>query len=163
MEACKSIGVDWSFDEHTPDEVIAEKQRQWDSVPTETKAQVWEKLLELNAASVQDFKGALEAAILRQIVRVFVVPLHGKGSEFSNVSDAVQFLVEYDELRAVDTFVKYEVQIRYNNRDKIDAEFQEKGTAVDFLKAYLSGNWTPVDLELAGSVESEGEETDEAD
>src|SRR5207253_1117075 len=92
VEACRSIGVEWSFDEHTPHKVIPEKQRQWESVSPETKAQVWEKLLELNAASVQEFKDALEAAIMRQIRRVSVIPLHGKRCEFSNVLDAVQFL-----------------------------------------------------------------------
>lgn len=161
VEACKSVGVDWSFDEDTPDEVIAEKQRQWQNLPPETKAQVWQKLLELNAASVQEFKDALEAAIMRQIVRVLVIPLHGKGSEFGSVSDAIQFLVGYDESGAAGPLVKYEVQIRYNNGDKIDAEFHEKGMAVDFLKAYLSGNWTPAEEELAEAIETEADENGE--
>jgi hypothetical protein len=157
VKACQSVGVDWSFDENTPDKEIAKKQRQWQRLSSKTKAKVWQKLLELNEDSVKEFKDALEAAIMRHIVHVSIIPLHGQRNEFDNLSQAIQFLNRYEESRTADPLVKYEVQIRYDNGDKIDAEFQDKTRAVKFLQAYQSDNWVPAVEELAESVETEAD------
>jgi len=42
---------------------------------------------------------------------------------------------------------KYEAQIRYNNDDKVNAEFHDKATTLDFLKSFESGNCTPAEGE----------------
>jgi hypothetical protein len=49
--------------------------------------------------------------------------------------------------------VKYEVSVRYDNGDKIEAQFQDRVTTIEFLTAYQSGNWTPAPEELKDDVE----------
>lgn len=159
IQAFKVVGVDVSYDEKTPDDVIRGKHRDWEAVSDKRKLLVWEKLVELNASGdrgVRGFMESLEKAVARQIVAVRVTPLHGVDTDFVTIQQAVEFVVAYDEFRESGPLVRYEIQIRYNNGDKINAEFQEKGTTIDFLKAYLSGNWTPAEGENVPGVDDAG-------
>jgi hypothetical protein len=63
----------------------------------------------------------------------------------ATVQEAIEFVAAYSEEKACEPLVKYEVQIRYSNGDKIDATFAEKVAAIDFLEHYKNGNWTPTD------------------
>jgi hypothetical protein len=145
IEAIKEIGIDASWDEDRPDEEIEKKYAQWIAVPPAERIKVWNKLVELNAKAVEEFMGHLERAVQRQFKSIRVIPLHGEAKDCGTVEDAIQFVTTYDEAAAHGPVVKYEVQIRYNNGDKIDAEFQDKATTLDLLKAYESGNWTPAE------------------
>ncbi len=40
--------------------------------------------------------------------------------------------------------VRYEVVIRYDYRNKIEGQFQDKPTTIEFLSAYQDGNWKPL-------------------
>jgi hypothetical protein len=50
----------------------------WDGLTQQQKRKVAEKLLEANADRMHAFMYDLENAIIRQVERVFVLPLHGK-------------------------------------------------------------------------------------
>jgi hypothetical protein len=143
IEAFKEVGIDVSWDEGTPDAEIKKKYAQWTAVPPKKRMKVWNKLVELNAKDFAEFMGHLERAVQRQIKLIRVIPLHGEAKDCGTVEDAIHFVATYDEAAAHGPLVKYEVQIRYNNGDKIDAELQDKATTLDFLNAYESGNWTP--------------------
>jgi hypothetical protein len=54
----------------------------------------------------------------------------------------MRFVESYDEKSGTGPFVKYEIVIRYDSGDKVQAQLLDKATALDFLHAYLSGNWT---------------------
>jgi hypothetical protein len=60
--------------------------------------------------------------------------LHGQQNEFGTIADAITFVTNYREDSLRDgRFRKYEVIVRYSNDDKIEASFQNKEKAVDFL------------------------------
>jgi hypothetical protein len=63
-------------------------------------------------------------------------PLHGSAQDCVSVPDAVSFVENYNEKTVRDSLVKYEIAIRYDNHDKIQAELHDKMTAIDFLQAY---------------------------
>jgi hypothetical protein len=44
------------------------------------------------------------------------------------------------------------VLIRYDSGEKIEAQFQDKATTVEFLQAFQTGNWTPA-IESQDNVE----------
>ena len=80
----------------------------------------------------------------RYIAEVRLIPLHGTPVKCASVREAIAFVSAYGEEEKCEPLAKYEVQIRYNNGDKVDAQFNEKSSVIEFLEHYKSGNWTPV-------------------
>ena len=66
------------------------------------------------------------------------------------MAEAIEFVRAYDESTDLGPLLKYEVQIRYDNGDRIDAQFQDRLSAIEFLEQYRSGNWTPADRGPSG-------------
>jgi hypothetical protein len=143
VEAFRSVGVDARFDESTPDAEFGKKMKQWAKVPHGKRGLVWKRLLELNARNVQEFMTHLERTVRRQITAVRVVPLHGSAKDCVTVHEAIGFVTGYDETAPMGPLVKYEVSIRYDNGDKINGEFHDKASTIEFLQAHQTGNWTP--------------------
>jgi hypothetical protein len=92
---------------------------------------------------ITKFMTQLERAVRRQITAVRVTPLHGAAKDCVTVGEAISFVDSYDETAPTGPLVKYEVLIRYDTGDKIEGQFQDKATTVEFLRAYQTGNWTP--------------------
>ncbi len=65
-----------------------------------------------------------------------ILPLHGTTPELGTVDEAIEFVSSYSEATAAAPFVKYEIEIRFSNGDKIQAQFGEKERAVGFLRGY---------------------------
>jgi hypothetical protein len=142
IEAFKSAGADARFDEATPDAEFDKKLKKLAKLSKANRLRVWKKLLELNARNVTEFMTQLERTVKRQISAVRVIPLHGSAHDCVSVPEAISFVETYNEKAATGPLVKYEIMIRYDNGDKIQAELHDKATALEFLQAYQSGNWT---------------------
>jgi hypothetical protein len=56
--------------------------------------------------------------------------------ECATVADAVKSLSSYDAIAVAGKVYRYEIQIRFNNTDRINAEFGEKSAAIEFLTKY---------------------------
>lgn len=145
IEAFKTVGIDARFDEGTSDAEFTEKQSKWEKLSTAKKKALWKKLLELNAAGVKAFMEGLEVAVTRSITDVRVIPLHGTAFHCPTVQEAIDFVARYSEEQACYPLLKYEVQIRYSNGDKVDAQFGEKAAMIEFLEHYKSRNWSPIE------------------
>jgi hypothetical protein len=144
IEAFKAVGIDARFDESTPEGVHIERKKQWDSLSRKDHQRAWKMLIKLNKKNLQEFMLHLERAVKRQISAVRVIPLHGAARDCTTVAEAIAFVDGYDEASAHGPLMKYEVIIRYDNGDKIEASFEDRATTIEFLGAYESGNWTPV-------------------
>jgi hypothetical protein len=110
-------------------------------------------LLELNKRTVEEFILHLGWAAMRQINAVRVIPLYGTVKDCVSVADAIAYVEEYDEASSAGPLVKYEVVIRYDNGNKIEGQFQDRATTIEFLAAYQTGNWTPALEDHSGDVE----------
>ncbi len=66
--------------------------------------------------------------------RIRILPLHGTPVELASIAEAIAFIEGYDEETTFGLVAKYEVQIRYSNGDRIDAQFQSKSSAIEFLR-----------------------------
>lgn len=93
-------------------------------------------LSENTRKDIADFFGALDKTVKRRIEKIIVIPLHGREAECASVAEAITFLSSYDSSSVQGKVYKYEIHIRYNNGDKITAEFVEKTAALDFLRGY---------------------------
>ncbi len=136
IAAFSDVGIDAYFDERTPDANLARKVRTWENLPASESKKVSKALIDINSTEIQQFMHALEVAVTREIQCIFVLPLHGTKFELTSVGEAIAFIENYVEKDNFQPVVKYEVEIRYNNGDRIEAQFTDKETAIRFLRSY---------------------------
>ena len=136
VEAFRVVRVDASFDEDTPEKEFRRKLSQWNATSAKAKGSVAVHLVEKHRKDIAVFFGALEETVIRRIEKIILIPLHGRETECSTIGEAIAFLSSYGSEQVQGKVYKYEIQIRYNNGDKITAEFTEKNAALDFLTKY---------------------------
>jgi hypothetical protein len=136
IAAFRDYGIDASFDEDTPDAAFRKKADAYDAMSTARRAGLARGLLRKQKGDVEQFLEALEKVVSRQIDRITVMPLHGNARDLPNVADAIKFIEGYAEKVSKLPIQRYEIRIRYNNGDSVEATFREKGDAVTFLRTY---------------------------
>lgn len=136
VDAFAQFGIDAAFDEDTPDAEVQKKVDAYAALSVEQRTGIAQYLFDSNKEDVLRFMTALEKTILRQIERIIVLPLHGNTAELTTIDDAIRFIECYQEKAGKRPIQRYEIQIRYNNGDSIEATFQEKADAVAFLRTY---------------------------
>ena len=136
IKAFKSVGIDAFYDESTPDADYAKKVKMWDAFQGKKKITVARRLLTLNKEGIEQFVLRLETTVVREIQTIRILCLHGVGSELESAEAAIRFIEEYKEEGASGSFVRFEIEVRYKNGDKIAGEFQTKDTAINFLQAF---------------------------
>jgi hypothetical protein len=134
--AFQTVDVDASFDEDTPEKQFRKKLSRWNALNKKTKRSAAVHLVRKHQKEITDFLAALDNTVARRIEKIVVIPLHGREAECSSVAEAIAFLSFYESASVQGKVYKFEIQIRYNNGDKITAEFTEKTAALDFLKKY---------------------------
>ena len=137
IQAFSVVGINASFDEETPDAHFKKKVRSWYALSALRRHSVGKKLLISKPQEVAAFVLALSNSVSRYITRVYVLPLHGRSSDMPTVAAAISFIERYVENDTHRQLIRYEVQIQYNNGDRIDGQFRDKQSTIDFLKNYL--------------------------
>ena len=133
--AFSKFGINADFDETTSEKEFRIKINGWEQLTD--KEEVAKALLKLNKKGVDEFFNSLTNSISRYIDNVFVLPLHGQESSLQTITEAIQFLKDYSEDKPKHSLVKYEIIIRYNTGDKIEASFKDKKDAIKFLETYI--------------------------
>lgn len=136
LSAFESAGVNVGFDEATSDRDLALKVRAWRR--SRKKGVVPEELLRANRAKVDEFIFALENSVTRRVTRVRILPLHGSALECMTVQEAIAFVTAYTEENISRPLTRYEIQILYNNGDKIEGQFGDRPGALRFLSGFLA-------------------------
>lgn len=136
VQAFQSVGVDAEFDEDTPEKDFRKKISRWNALSKKAQRSVAYHLVKAHERDIKAFFDALDKSVTRRVEKIIVIPLHGQESEYSSVGDAIAFLSAYDSTAVQGGVYKYEIHIRYNNGDKIMAEFTAKAAAVEFLMKY---------------------------
>ncbi len=135
IKAFAKYGIDVAFDEKSAEADFKKKIDSWNNLPD--KSDVAKELLRLNRESVNEFLGLLSDSVSRFIDRIIILPLHGQESISSSVSDAIDFLRKYSVDKPKLPLNKYEIVIKYNTGDRIEASFKDKNDSIKFLEAYL--------------------------
>lgn len=135
VKAFSKFGINADFDQTTSERDFKRKIKGWQKLID--KEGVAKEILKLNKREVDDFFISLTNSVSRFIDNVFILPLHGQESSLQTVTDAIQFLKKYSEDKPKQALVKYEIIIRYNTGDKIEASFKDKKDAIKFLEAYI--------------------------
>jgi hypothetical protein len=136
IEAFKRHGINAAFDESTSEDEFKLKVEAIEKLPD--IAVIARELMQINDTDAKDFFAALERSTSRQIESIIVWPLHGTSTKINNVTEAIDFLSNYDETAVSYPFVKYEIIIRYNTGTVINAICTSKGDALEFLNRHAT-------------------------
>ncbi len=139
VKVFRRVGINAAFDEASTDAETTQKIAAWKSLPPKRKVGVAKALIHSNLRELQDFITRLERAVSRRIESIRILPLHGMACELPSVEEAVAFVQNYEEGECHQPVVGYEIQIRYNNGDRIDGRFAAKEAAIGFLESYRGG------------------------
>lgn len=140
VAAFASLGMKVQFDEETPDSVFQRTIDQIEALAPRNREKLKRYLLKSNRVLLDRFFAELQAALDRRIEQIILIPLHGQYNGFETIKEAIDFVTNYreDVLRDGD-FRKYEIIVRYSNRDKIEASFHNKEKAISFLRYIEEG------------------------
>jgi hypothetical protein len=135
VKAFSKFGINASFNEKTAETDFRKKIDSWNKLAN--KEDVAKELLKLNKKNVDEFLNSLSETISRFIERVIILPLHGQETISTSVTEAIHFLKKYSEDKPKLPLSKYEVIIKYNTGDRIEASFKDKKDSIKFLESYL--------------------------
>ena len=130
-----SVGVDVSSDEDTTDSDARRKIAAFERLTPAKRTRLGRAIRSACAAELDSFFASLRLSLSRRLEHVLVLALSKASREFVTVEDAVRFIQRYEELAAVTSFERYELQVRYSNGDEILGAFASKAAAVNFLRS----------------------------
>ncbi len=134
MKAFAKAGIDATSSELTTEQEFRNKIEAWYNLTN--KQAVSKELVGLNKKEVSDFILSLANSVTRHVEQVYILPLHGQQSQVSSVTEAISFLHSYSEKKEALPLLKYEIVIKYNTADRIEASFHDKKDAIAFLEGY---------------------------
>jgi hypothetical protein len=140
QRAFDAVEIDATFDESTSDRDIGRKVRTWEKLKPKDRARVARKLVRENQSDIDGFMDRLAIVVKRRIERVTITVLSGREFEMGSVHEAIEFLA-HSPRQAISVPRKtkrYEIQIRFANGDRIEAEFSDEAAAIEFLSNYRS-------------------------
>lgn len=140
----RKFGIDAAFDVQTPDTEFEEKVKAFENLSPEKGKALADDLLKACGDDVKAFMNSLTNAVSRQIESIFVLPLHGDPHRVTSVEDALKFIQRYDENRNVDRFERYEIRVHYNNDNEVNGTFNDKESAMEFLRIFQPVHIVPV-------------------
>jgi hypothetical protein len=144
IRAFATAGINAAFDEHTQEKEFRQKIRQFAALSSREVASIKRSLLHpsrrkgaIDKPPLAEFMAALNASLVRGVQGVTVVVLHGQPQHLATAHEAIAYLQNYPDTQGCPAPAsKYEVHVRYNTGDVIDAVFQQKADALKFLQSF---------------------------
>ena len=130
------FGIDARSEENTPIVAFDHKVAAYEALSMEIRKKLAAALVKAYRKDVQAFVKSLSEAVLRQIEHIVVLALHGTSREVSTVDEAIDFIKSYIHGGSTLPVERYEVEIRYNNGNRVTGSFQDKASAIEFLMTY---------------------------
>lgn len=86
---------------------------------------------------MDEFFSLLSKSVSRYVEQVVILPLHGQETIVNTLVEAVECLDQYNEEESMLPIHKYEITVKYNTGDRIDASFKDKEDSKKFLSHFL--------------------------
>lgn len=135
IKAFAKFGIHAAFSESTSEKDFKKKIDSWSKLPN--KADVATELLKLNRKKADEFFNSLSESVSRFIERIIIFPLHGREAVSNSVTEAIGFIQTYPGATSKMPLAKFEIIIRYNTGDRVEACFENKKNAIKFLEMYI--------------------------
>lgn len=138
LAACfRTRNVELDYPEDAPAEHKRSVIQRWEALSERGTNAVKRRLRQVIAKDYSEFKKVLEKALLRNIESVRVLPLYGSELVFSSVLEATRALTSFEEARQGESpLVKFEVQLRFSDGDRVEGAFRDKQDALNFLRMF---------------------------
>jgi hypothetical protein len=141
VRAFGKLGVDaGSLDGKTTEKEFKDKIRRWESLdPAKATSTIINFLREQHKEEISGFIRSLDSSIARRVTRVRLTFWRGASCDFLDVSSAITRLSAAglnpldDEHASIN---KFEVEIKFNNGAKIEANFPTSEEAIGFLRPF---------------------------
>ncbi len=137
VESFEAHGLDVRFDEETPDEAMRAMVAACEDEP-ELVRQVGAHLFDANADLVGLFVRELETKVLRSVSSVVVISLFGETAEFADVPAAILGIAMLSTVVGSQTRRGFEVVVKYENGDEIDAKLADIEGVRGFLQRFVA-------------------------
>jgi len=137
VDAFRAVGIDAYFDEETPDTKIIKKIKSYLALSERRRIKIGETLMSSHKDEVAAFIAKLEECLSRAVAQVFILPLHGEPFEIDSLEQAIDFIKGYKQEGEVSSFIRYELNVRYNNGNEIRGSFGGKIEAISFLRKLI--------------------------
>jgi hypothetical protein len=135
ISAFRKVGIEGGYEEGTPDDAVLATVQKWQALSPSDRQTVVGEVVRMLDPEMSRLKAEIATVVNRRIALIRVLPVHGSPIEFSTLAAAIGFIESYNDREpSPHGFVRYEVQIRYDNGNRIDGEFGSKEQATDFLK-----------------------------
>jgi hypothetical protein len=147
VRAFAAVGIKAAFDEVTEEDEFREKVRQFEGLSPKQVAKIKHRLLNppkrrkkgvtAEEPPLKEFMAALASSLSRGVQGITVIVLHGEPQQAATAAEAITYLESYaDDQGCAAPASKYEIHVRYNTGDVIDAVFQHKEDAIKFLQSF---------------------------
>jgi hypothetical protein len=136
IDVFAEFGIDVFFDESTADAHLQLQINRYEALVAEEKNAIGDSLRDAASVEMGLFMESLSTAILRRIDSVSILPLHGSETVVSTVESAIKLLVEYASPAVPGALIRFEIIVRYDNGDRIVADFANAADAVGFLESF---------------------------
>jgi hypothetical protein len=137
VDLFSGVGIDAHYDEDTPD---ADLQAMVDAVAALSHSdqdRLAAAFRDVRQDALNVFIEGLRTVLNRSIELVYILPLHGNATEVLSVEDAIAFISGYDEFTNMGPFIRFEVNVQYTNGNEIKGKFNDKATAIEFLRTLV--------------------------
>jgi len=136
VRAFAKVGIDAAADEDTPDAQFKRQVAKYEALSAKRKRSLAAALLDGHEQDVKAFSESMEKVLSRQIKRIFILPLHGSVVQFATIDEALESVEAFDQAKAISEFVRYEIEILYDNGNTLRGTFNDKSSAIEFLMSY---------------------------
>jgi len=136
VKAFAKVGIQVAADERTPDKQFKKQVTLYGSLSASQKTALAAALLDDHKEDVEAFTASMDKVLSRQIERVIVLPLFGSSMEFASVEAALASIQALAQLKGGAEFVRYEIEVRYDNGNTVRGSFSDKESAIEFLTLY---------------------------
>ena len=137
VAAFLKFGIDARSDEGTPDPDFQAKVEAFEKLTPSRRKRLAAALANANDRAMREFFAALESTVSRQIERIVILALHGQAQEVLTVADALRFVEGYADDGRTKPIERYDIEVRYNNGNRISGSFSDKAGAIEFLGGFL--------------------------
>ncbi|MEZ0165462.1 DNA methylase [Kineococcus sp. LSe6-4] len=138
VHAFRQVGMEVATSEATHDSELQKEVDKYDALSASQKFKLGEELRKCAPEEFKKFRMALERAIIRKLDRVLLIAMHGVSGNYASIAEAVNAIRTYEPPAAVPEVTRWEVSMRFTNEDRIDASFQDKELAIDFMESFAS-------------------------
>jgi hypothetical protein len=132
----RRFDIDVYYKENTEDRFLQSQIDRWDALNQAERDELGQTLRDAISNELKVFMDDLSKTVLRRIERISVLPFHGRITDCQTVADAIELIESYNPGADAGPVIRFEVIVRYDNGDRITADFGSPADAIAFLNSF---------------------------